>query len=150
MIISAANGGGNTPTQQPTGAPAGNETTQQPSGAPAGNEASATAAAQQPAQPSQHTVVYKVTGKGNASSITYVTDGMTSMNQESSVKLPWQKTITLPTDQGLQMVSIIAQGSSQSSTVDVEIDVDGKVVKQAHATGYGVASANGNIGSFGN
>lgn len=119
-----------------------------PTGVPAGNDAPAQQQ-QAPAQSTNHTVVYTVSGSGKASNITYTTDGMTSMNQESNVKLPWSKTITLPADQALQMVSISAQGSSESSKVDVTITVDGQLVKEAHATGYGLAMANGNIGTLG-
>jgi hypothetical protein len=139
VIVGVSNGGNRpgSPVQQPTGVPAGNEapTAQQP---------------QQPAKPAQHTVVYRVAGTARtASNVTYTTDGMTSSNQESSVKLPWSKTITLPTGQALQMVSILAQGGG-SGTIEVTIEVDGKVFKQASADGYGVATANGNIGSLGN
>ncbi|WAL67171.1 MmpS family transport accessory protein [Amycolatopsis cynarae] len=146
VIIAVANGGGNTPSQQATGAPAGSDKSTVAAAQPATQQPT-----QQPAvqQPSTHTVVYKVSGKGPASSITYTTDGMTSTNQESNVKLPWTKTLTLPADQALQMVSIMAQGSGESSKIDVEIDVDGKMVKEAHADGYGIASANGNIGTLG-
>lgn len=135
VIAVAANGGSG-----------GTGTTTQPTGVPAGNEAPAQ---QQPAKPASHTVVYKVTGTGKASLITYTTDGMTSTNQESDVKLPWTKTITLPADQPLQIAQVMAQGSSQSSKITVEIEVDGKVVKTAESTGYGIASADANIGTLG-
>ncbi|GAB3145456.1 hypothetical protein GCM10027258_36000 [Amycolatopsis stemonae] len=97
----------------------------------------------------KHTVVYKVTGTGKAGNITYTTDGMTTTSQESHVKLPWEKTIELPGDQALQFVSILAQGSG-SGSIKVTIEVDGKVFKEATAQGYGVANANGNIGTLGN
>lgn len=124
----------------------GTKASNQPAGAPAGNEAPAH---QQPPQAANHTVVYKVAGTAKtASNITYVTDGMTTTNQESSPKLPWSKTITLPAGQALQMVSISAQGPGKG-TIDVTIEVDGKPLKEAHADGYGVAMANGNIGTMG-
>lgn len=46
------------------------------------------------------------------------------------------------------MVSLTAQGSSASGKINVVIRVNGKVVKRAHATGYGVASADENIGTL--
>ncbi|UOZ04285.1 DUF4190 domain-containing protein [Amycolatopsis sp. WQ 127309] len=97
----------------------------------------------------KHTVVYKVTGTGKAGNITFTTDGMTTTSQESNVKLPWEKTIELPGDQPLQLVSILAQGSG-SGNLKVTIEVDGKVFKEATAQGYGVATANGDIGTLRN
>jgi hypothetical protein len=96
----------------------------------------------------KHTVVYKVTGTGKAGTISYTTDGMTSTSSESNVKLPWQKSIELSGGQAFQLVSIIAQGSG-SGSIHVSVEVDGKVIKEADASGYGVATANGDIGSFG-
>jgi hypothetical protein len=135
LVVAFSAGGSKTPA--PTGVPVGNDPTT------AAQKASA-----QPAQPAQHTIVYSVTGSGKASSITYVTDGMTSQNQESDVALPWTKTLTLPTGEAFQMVSILAQGNGKG-TIKVTITVDGKLYKEASATGYGIASANGNIGSLG-
>lgn len=94
-------------------------------------------------------MIYRVSGTAKkAFSITYTTDGMTSTNQESQVKLPWEKTLTLPAGEAFQMVSILAQGPG-SGRIDVTITVDGQVIKEAHADCYGVASANQNIGSIG-
>jgi len=129
VIIGVANRGNTGENDQPGGVAAGNEV----------------AEAQQPAE---HVVVYRVGGSGSASSITYTTDGMTTTNQESAVPLPWEKTIKLPAGEALQLVSIIAQGGG-SGTIDVTITVDGKPFKEAHADGYGVAMANGNIGTIG-
>jgi Mycobacterium membrane protein len=118
-----------------------------PTGAPAGNEANAPNDPE-PAKASENVVIYRVTGVGVASSITYVTDGATTINQETNVRLPWKKTIRLPAGEALQMVSLTAQGSSDNGKINVVIKVNGKVVKQAHATGYGVASADENIGTL--
>lgn len=135
ILVGVAGGGDDSP------APVGHA----PAGAPAGNEANDPAPAE---VATERTVIYKVIGTGTASSITYTTDGMTSMNQESDVTLPWEKTIKLPTGEAMQMVQLSAQGSG-SGTIDVVIEVDGEVYKEAHADGYGIASANGNIGSLG-
>jgi hypothetical protein len=97
-----------------------------------------------------HSVVYRVSGTGTskANSITYTTDGQATSNQESNVRLPWSKTLTLPAGQPMELVQVTAQGSGVG-TVNVVIEVDGKLFKQASATDYGVASANGNIGTLG-
>ncbi|MFJ8917218.1 hypothetical protein [Amycolatopsis sp. NPDC102389] len=121
-------------------------------GVPLGNDAD-TSAPEQPAkqQATEHTVVYRVTGTGGAKAgnITYTTDGMTTSNQEANVKLPWEKTIKLPSGEALQMVSILAQGNGKGA-IKVTIEVDGKLIKEASAQEYGVAHANENIGSLGN
>jgi hypothetical protein len=115
----------------------------QPQHAPAANQP------QDKQAPVQHTVVYKVTGSDTAASITWTTDGMTSTSSASNVSLPWSKTIELPTGKSFQMVQLMAQGGSTSSNITETITVDGKVIKKSTATGYGVASANANIGSLG-
>lgn len=115
-------------------------------GVPAGNEANQAVPAEQ--ESTERTVVYRVTGTGSAMSITYVTDGMTTMNQESDVALPWEKTVTLPAGEAMQMVSLTAQGGG-SGKIHVTIEVDGEVIKEAQADGYGVAMANENIGTLG-
>ncbi|MEV6912309.1 DUF4190 domain-containing protein [Amycolatopsis sp. NPDC051071] len=120
-------------------------------GASPGNEAGAPP--QEPAKQAagEHTVVYRVTGTGGAKAgnITYTTDGMTTSSQEANVKLPWEKTIKLPGGEALQMVSILAQGGGKGA-IKVTIEVDGKLIKEASAEGYGVAQANDNIGALGN
>lgn len=140
VVIAVANGG----------KPANSDKAAGPTGAAIGNDAPAVPAqiADQPAAPAQHTVVYEVTGTAKASSITYTTDGMTSSNQESDVKLPWTKTLSLPGGESFQMVSVLAQGSSAHGKLKVTITVDGKLIKEASATGYGVAMANEDIGTI--
>lgn len=127
----------------------GGETGSGPTGVAAGNENQAAAVEPVEQKPSQHTVVYAVTGSGTASSITYTTDGMTTTNQESNVALPWKKTIKLPTDEAFQMVQLMAQGDG-AGEVNLEIRVDGKLVKEAHADGYGMAMADAEIGTLNN
>jgi hypothetical protein len=141
VVISAANGGGKDATQSTAGLP---------TSIPAlPNLAPAAPVVQEPAKPTTRTVVYRVSGTAKkASSITYTTDGMTSSSQESDVPLPWERTLTLPADGAFQIVSVLAQGSGKGR-IDVTITVDGQVIKEAHADGYGVASANENIGSLG-
>jgi hypothetical protein len=89
---------------------------------------------------SGHTIVYAVTGHGGVTDVTYTTDGSTTTNQESNPALPWSKTINLSADQAIEIVQVMAQGGSDASSVAVTITVNGKLVKTASATGYGVAS----------
>jgi len=142
FVIGIATGGGKPGTgDAATGVPAGNEV----------SSSAAPAAEQQPAAKAaatERTVIYKVTGTGKASSLTYTTDGMTSTNQEADVKLPWTKTLKLPAGEAFQMVSLMAQGSGKGE-LKAAIEVDGTLFKEASAQGYGIAMANGNIGSLG-
>ncbi|SEO85648.1 DUF4190 domain-containing protein [Amycolatopsis saalfeldensis] len=108
----------------------------------------AAAAPDKAAASDKHTVVYKVTGTGKASTISYTNDGGTSTSSESNANLPWQKSIELPDGPAFQLVSIIAQGSG-SGSIHVSIEVDGKVLKQSDASGYGLATADADIGSLG-
>jgi hypothetical protein len=122
-------------------------------GVPAGNEEPATAGAggagdqADSADPAVNTVIYRVTGTSPASMVTYSTDGLATINQEANVTLPWTKTITLPNDEPVQVVQIDAQGNG-SGKVNVTITVNGKLIKEAHADGYGVAAANADIGTL--
>ncbi|MDX3661301.1 MmpS family transport accessory protein [Streptomyces sp. ID05-26A] len=138
IVSGVANGG------KPSGTtPAANTATEQPA-------AQAPAPAKQPAPAAKRTVVYEVGGAGTAKSITYVTDGMTSTQQEGDVKLPWSKTFELPAGEALQMVSIFAQAGKDSPEITAKITVDGKVVKDGKSSGlYAVVTINDNIGSLG-
>lgn len=107
-------------------------------------------AAKEPAAPAKRTVVYEVTGAGQAMSITYTTDGTTSTEQVGQVKLPWSKTLELPAGEAFQMVSIFAQAGDGTPEITVKITVDGKVVKDGKSSGqYAVVTINENIGSLG-
>lgn len=107
-------------------------------------------AVQQPAAPAKIVVVYEVTGAGKAQSITYVTDGMTSTQQEQNVALPWTKTIELPAGKALQMVSLFAQAGEGTPEISAKITADGKLVKDGKSSGlYSVVTINDNIGTLG-
>ncbi len=136
-------GGGDTPAAA-TGVSAGNEVS------PTMVEQISTIAIPNAKPLPKNVVIYKVTGTGGAkaSSINYTTDGMTSGNAESDVILPWEKKIELPAGEAIQMVSILAQGSGKGE-ITVTITVNGALFKQASAQKYGIAHANGNIGSMG-
>ncbi|MEU7475817.1 MmpS family transport accessory protein [Lentzea sp. NPDC042327] len=138
VIIGLANGG---KTPAPTNSANPTVMTEQPA---------VPAPVQQPAPAAKRTVIYEITGAGQASSITYTTDGLTSTQQEGDVNLPWSKTIELPAGEALQMVSMIAQAGQGTPEIAAKITVDGKVVKEGKSTGqYAVVSINENIGSLG-
>ena len=140
VIGSVANGGKPADTNT---ANTGTTATQQPAAQPP-------APAKEPAPAAKRTVVYEVTGAGAANSITYVTDGMTSTQQEGNVKLPWSKTFELPAGEALQMVSIFAQAGNGTPEIAAKITVDGKVVKEGKSSGqFAVVNINDNIGSLG-
>jgi hypothetical protein len=132
LLIIAAAMSGNRPTGTTSTAP----TVEQP-------------AAQQPAAPAKRTVVYEVTGTGTANNITYNTDGLTSTQQETEVKLPWSKTVEMKAGEAFQMVSVLAQ-NGPSGEINVKITVDGKLVKDGKSSGaYAVVTVSENIGSLG-
>lgn len=90
------------------------------------------------------TVVYEVTGSGKALSITYTTDGMTSMEQQQNAALPFSKEISMPAE-AFQVFSVSAQNSG-SGTISCKITVDGKVLKEASSNGqYSVVMCNGDV-----
>lgn len=139
IVIGGVLGGGKQPaTNTPA---AGSTSTQQTAAQPP--------AATQPAAPAKRTVVYEVTGAGQANSITYVVDGLTSTEQVGQVPLPWSKTIELKAGEAFQMVSIFAQAGQGTPEITAKITVDGKVVKDGKSSGtYAVVNINENIGSL--
>lgn len=88
-------------------------------------------------------ITYEVTGK-TAGSITYTTDGAGSQEQQSDVKLPWRKTINVPS--GFAFVSILAQNGGKGQISCKITDGTGKVIKQATSNGaYAIASCSGSV-----
>lgn len=87
-----------------------------------------------------HTVVYKVAGTSKAASLTYSTDGSTTMEQLQGEKLPWSKTLQI---KGLIPVyQVSAQNEiGQTGTVTCTIEVDGKPVKTATSKGAGAIAS---------
>ncbi|MDX8050393.1 MmpS family transport accessory protein [Lentzea sp. BCCO 10_0798] len=137
LIIGAALGGG-----RPSGTTANTPAGEQPTAA------AQPTAAQQPAAPAVRTVVYEVTGTGTANNITYNTDGLTSTQQETNVKLPWSKTVEMKAGEAFQMATLLAQ-NGPSGEITVKITVDGKLVKDGKSSGpYAVVNVSENIGSF--
>lgn len=88
-------------------------------------------------------ITYEVTGK-TAGNITYTTDGAGSQEQQSTVKLPWRKTINVPA--GFAFVSLLAQNGGSGQITCRITDNSGKVIKEATSNGaYAIASCSGSV-----
>lgn len=88
-------------------------------------------------------VTYEIDGR-SASNITYTTDGAGSTEQQNDVKLPWTKTINVPS--GFAIVSLSAQNGGGGSISCKITGPGGKVLKQAQSSGqYAIASCSGSI-----
>ncbi|GAA4236407.1 hypothetical protein GCM10022254_45960 [Actinomadura meridiana] len=69
--------------------------------------------------PKPHTLVFKITGKGRLTSLTYVVNGKETTKK--AVKLPWRKTIHLLAKAGEDTWRLRTQGACESLvTVDGE------------------------------
>lgn len=139
IVVAAITSGG-----QPTSpiAPAGGVTTgqQQPAGAPP-----ATSAA-----PAVHHVQYQLTGTGGAThaSVTWNSDGGTSISQEQNASLPWTKSFDVPAGK-FSVATLSGQNAGSSGKVTCTITVDGKPVKTADGSGaYAIAACSGTIEGF--
>lgn len=88
----------------------------------------------------EHAVTYKVTGTSKKGSVTYNTDGGTTMEQANEAKLPWSKVVKV---KGLvTIVQVSAQnGLGEKGKITCTIELDGKVVKTATATGEGAIAS---------
>jgi hypothetical protein len=85
----------------------------------------------------QHTVIYSVTGSGQANDITYATvqegNGQNGEAQVTNVNLPWTKTITAS---GLLTVfDVSATVGQNGGTVTCTITEDGKQIATNTASG---------------
>lgn len=86
-------------------------------------------------------ITYTVEGK-TAGNITYTTDGAGSSEQQSDVKLPFTKTVNVPT--GFAVVSVMAQNGGSGSIKCKITKADGTVLKEAKSDGqYAIASCSG-------
>lgn len=89
-----------------------------------------------------HTVIYTVTGTSKVGSLTYNTDGVATLEQETSAKLPWSKTLKISGLAPIYQVSV-QNAIGQTGTVTCTIKVDDKIVKTATGKGEGAnASCN--------
>ena len=117
--------GSTSPTSAPGGAPASSAE------APAGESVASDRA----------TVVYEITGSGKASNVTYSADGSASINQETNVRLPWRKEMTV--EREFAITSVTAQNGG-SGEIACKIIVDGRVVKEGTSSGqFSVVSCTG-------
>jgi hypothetical protein len=83
-----------------------------------------------------HTVTYKVTGSASSVDVTY-NNAQGGTQQISGASVPWSQTFTA--DSGAFLY--LAQNKSDSGTVETEIDVDGKPLKQSQYSGaYTIAN----------
>ncbi len=77
--------------------------------------------------------------------MTYNSDGITSISQESGERVPWTKTITVK-DEPLTIAQVSGQNQGETGTVKCSITVDGKMVKEGTAKGaYAIASCDASL-----
>ncbi|GAA0644408.1 hypothetical protein GCM10010174_79260 [Kutzneria viridogrisea] len=95
------------------------------------------------ARPVSRHVVYEVTGTATgASTITYNSDGETSIQQETGATVPWKHELDVPSTQRLTILQVSAQNAG-GGTITCTISVGGRVVKTGTSTGqYAIASCN--------
>ena len=99
-------------------------------------------------QAAGHTVVYRITGRGTASSIVYLSDGASAKVTERNVRLPWSRTLTL-SGRGERAASLVVTFAELGgATHDDSITVDGDVL--THGTVAGTGAAHSDLsGTFG-
>lgn len=132
IIIIAVNSGGGTPS--PTGS-TGAASAASPGAAAPGTSSSAPAASG---------VVYEVTGSGQATSISYGSNG--GISQENGARLPFTK--TAPAQDGFGIYSLTAQ-TSGSGSISCKITANGKEIANQTSNGqYAVVSCSGSSSPF--
>lgn len=98
-------------------------------------------------EPEVNTVAYQITGTGQIASITFMTDGKTSVREEN-VTPPWTKTFTLPAE-GTQQLQLLIQPAGEHE-LSASIDVNGQPLTSsasAGSDGGGTMSLTGELGS---
>jgi hypothetical protein len=88
--------------------------------------------------PRPHTLVFKITGSGELSSLTYVIDG--KQNNERAITVPWQKTINLPAKDGGHTWRLKTQQGKGPGAFQVVVSVDGTTVTNGSCAGDGGCS----------
>jgi hypothetical protein len=87
--------------------------------------------------PAKRVVVFEVTGTGTAFNITS-TVGATVQN-ESSVTLPWTRTVEVPADPASASVMLVVVAGPDGAEVHGKYTIDGRTVREGKASGpYGV------------
>ncbi len=85
-----------------------------------------------------HVVVYRVTGRGRASSITYRGDGASAAVRLTGVRLPWSRTLRLPGGSARYAVSLVVGFDEIGGVTHQDsITVDGRVLARGSVSGTG-------------
>lgn len=92
---------------------------------------------QTPPVPGKRVVVFEVTGTGTAFNITATVGA--SVHNESSVRLPWTRTVEVPADQLAKSVMLVVVAGPDGAEVHGKYTVDTTTVREGKASGpYGV------------
>lgn len=87
--------------------------------------------------PPTRVVVFEVTGTGTAFNITATVGA--SVQNESSVRLPWTRTVEVPANQFTESVMLVVVAGPDGAEVHGKYTVDGTTVREGKASGpYGV------------
>ncbi len=91
----------------------------------------------EPGTPAKRVVVFEVTGTGTAFNITATVGA--SVQNESSVRLPWTRTVEVPADEISRSVMLVVVAGADGAEVNGRYTVDGTTVREGKASGpYGV------------
>lgn len=127
------------------GPPAVTHATMPPGVDPGTPAAAAPPAVTTQAAPATRHVVYKIGGTAKSASVTYNSDGSTSIQQDNGAAVPWTKELDVPADQALSIFQVSAQNGG-SGTITCSITVDGKEIKTGTGNGaYAIASCDASI-----
>jgi hypothetical protein len=90
-----------------------------------------------PSSPAKRVVVFEVTGTGTAFNITATVGA--SVQTESSVRLPWSRTVEVPADELSASVLLVVVAGADGAEVSGKYTIDGTTVREGKASGpYGV------------
>lgn len=90
-----------------------------------------------PPPPPKRVVVFEVTGTGTAFNITATVGA--SVQTESSVRLPWSRTVEVPADELSASVLLVVVAGADGAEVSGKYTIDGTTVREGKASGpYGV------------
>ena len=87
--------------------------------------------------PAKRVVVFEVTGTGTAFNVIAMVGA--SEHNESSVRLPWTRTVEVPADHLAESVMLVVVAGPDGAEVHGKYTIDGKTVREGKASGpYGV------------
>jgi hypothetical protein len=90
-----------------------------------------------PSSAAKRVVVFEVTGTGTAFNITATVGA--SVQTESSVRLPWSRTVEVPADELSASVLLVVVAGADGAEVSGKYTIDGTTVREGKASGpYGV------------